>query len=206
MKLLALLLLGWAGAAMAEAPKATITNRHDEHKEADTSGLTTAPTEGKQRDQQQSTDAQAVATEAAAEDAVSAPLGGSFAELASTPDREAKLVAPRFNSLRATAGATAAQLGAMAGAVVFPAADEYLIQLCDCGSPIGHMWLDVVDSNGNRIAQGLRSEGMEDEVWGMGLMSGDVCLSSSATFEQSRLSTAVLTFPLSGAETAQLKG
>ena len=174
MKLLALLLLGcWAGAAMADAPKATITNRHDEHKEADTSGLTTAPTEGKQRDQQQSTDAQAVATEAAAEDAVS-----SFAELA-----------PRFNSLRATAGATA-QLGAMAGAVVFPAADEYLIQLCDCGSPIGHMWLDVVDSNGNRIAQGLRSEGMEDEVWGMGLMSGDVCYSSGSSagrVEKSRL-------------------
>ena len=186
MKLLVLLLLG---AAMADVPKATITNSHDEHKEADTSGLTTAPTEGKQRDQQQSTDAQAVATEAAAEDAASAPLGGSFAELASTPDREAKLVAPRFNSLRATAGATA-QLGAMAGAVVFPAADEYLIQLCDCGSPIGHMWLDVVDSNGNRIAQGLRSEGMEDEVWGMGLMSGDVCYSSGSSagrVEKSRL-------------------
>ena len=104
-----------------------VVNGHTEHKEADNTGLTTAPTEGKQRDQQPPTDAQAVAKEAAAEDAISAPLGGSFVELASTPDREAALrevafveatadaavkaaaatakLAPRFASLRATTGA-----------------------------------------------------------------------------------------------------
>ena len=45
--------------------------------------------------------------------------------LASTPNREA---AARFTSLRATEGATA--LGPMEGMLVFPASDEFLIQVC----------------------------------------------------------------------------
>ena len=62
-------------------------------------------------------------------------------------------LAPRFNSLRATARATA-QLGAMEGERVIPAAGEVLIQVCR--PPRGPMWLDIVDSDGYRFAQGLR--------------------------------------------------
>ena len=134
MKLLALLLLGWAGAAMADAPKATITNRHDEHKEADTSGLTTAPTEGKQRDQQQSTDAQAVATEAAAEDAVSAPLGGSFAELAETPDREVALPPPKGSSRSDGPGSGPGSQGWLGGATPREEGTQELSNLWNSGA------------------------------------------------------------------------
>jgi len=91
-----------------------VVNGHNEHKEADTTGLATAPTEGKQRDQQPPADAQAVAKEAAAEDAVSAPLGGSFVELASTrtPDREAALREVAFVEATADDAAKAAAAAA----------------------------------------------------------------------------------------------
>ena len=51
--------------------------------------------------------------------------GADTKGLASTPNREA---AARFTSLRATEGATA--LGPMEGMLVFPASDEFLIQVC----------------------------------------------------------------------------